>query len=151
MENFYKYSSAYFVRFRKFEESETPFLQKYIYPNFRKILDKSVTDCICVDEDSDGKDCMVFFIEPIKINKFIEFCSYEELIEEKRDITIELLKIEKIDDVVDKMIKSDEYKDKFNIFFQKNLTVDIVLEKITLYGEKQLTELDERVLKTSLY
>jgi hypothetical protein len=147
-EDIYKYNRAYYIRFRNIQNER--YLTNYLFPNFAKILDVDVIDAIAIEEDQNGLDNMVVFLEDIKIEEFVDFCNDEDIIEQHYDISIDLMRGDEIAPVVQKMMNSDEFKEKFDRFFTKNLNVDLVLDKIMLYGKDSLTELDKQVLKREI-
>jgi hypothetical protein len=147
-EDIYKYNRAYYIRFRNIQNER--YLSNYLFPNFAKILDSDVLDAIAIEEDQNGCDNMVVFLEDIKIEEFVEFCNDEDVIEQHYDISIDMLRGDEIAPVVQKMKCSEEFKEKFDRFFTKNLNVDLVLDKIILYGKESLTELDKEVLKNEI-
>jgi hypothetical protein len=148
MEDYHKYNRAYFIRFITIE-SDT-YLKNYILPNFVTILDEAAFDCIAIEEDKNGQDCMILFLEDIKINEFIYFCDDENLIDSHQDITIKLLLDDNLDEVIKEMILSEEFEDKFNKFFEKNVTMDTVLDKILINGEGSLTEFEFNLLENEV-
>ena len=103
---------------------------------------------ICVREDSNGQDSMVIYLNDLKIMEFINFCNEKNIIDVQKDITNELLLNINLDEVVKMMIVSDEYEHIFNSFFEENLTIDKVLDKINLHGIKHLKSYDKKILRS---
>jgi hypothetical protein len=148
MEDCYKFNRAYYIRF-KVIESDT-YLSNYIFPNFARILEESGMDAIVVEEDVNGFDNVVLFLEDCKINEFILFCDDEHIIQDHYDISNELLSGDNLKPVIKKMMDSDEFSSKFNCFIEKNLTVDMVLDKISQFGKEGLTEIDKKILTNAI-
>lgn len=148
MEDFYKFNRAYYIRFKDIE-SDT-YLSNYVLPNFARILEKSGMDAIVVEEDANGFDNMVLFLEDCKISEFILFCDDEDIIQDHYDISNELLRGDQLIPVIKKMIDSDEFSSKFNRFIEKNLTIDMVLDKISRNGKEDLTEIDKKILTNGI-
>ena len=145
MKEIFIYNRAFFLRFKKIERSDS-YVEKYLLPSMSLVLDQSMIDAIAVEEDEQGCDCMVLFLDDLKIMGFMEFCQEESLILEYFDISTELLKNEEIPSVVTKMIKSDEFSSLFDSFFKKNLTIDIILDKIGAQGAESLTIIEKEIL-----
>ena len=151
MEDFYTYNRAYLIRFRKFDDSKTTYLNNYVLPNLAMRLDADIADYIAIEEDENGKDVLILFLEDTKTKEFINFCNEEDIIEYHEDITKKLLLRDNLDDVIQKMIWSEEFENKFIQFFKKNTTVDTVLQKILINGEDSLTDFEFQVLKDSVH
>lgn len=145
MEEFYKFNRAYFIRFKQIE-SDT-YLHNYIFPNFGKLLEESGKDAIVVEEDENGQDCMIIFLEDAKLNDFISFCVDEDIIEAHQDITYRLLTHDHLEEVIQKMLRSDEFENQFQQFFEKNVTIDSILDKIQLNGEDALSQYEFKFLQ----
>lgn len=145
MEDYYKYNRAYYIRFTKID-SDTYF-RNYISPNFAKILDEAIDTAIAIEENGNGNDCMIMFLEDIKIDEFICFCEEENLIEKHEDITRNLLIHNNLEDVILKMLHSNEFEEQFTQFFKKNVTLDSILDKIQINGEDSLSEFELNFLQ----
>lgn len=137
MEEFYQFNRAYYIQFRQVESES--YLQNYIFPNFGKLLDKDFDECIAIEEDENGNDCMIIFLEDAKINDLISFCEAEDIIDYHGDITYRLLTHDNLEEVIQKMLSSDEFEKQFQQFFEKNVTIDSILDKIQLNGENSLS------------
>jgi len=140
MEDFYKYNRAYYIKFKQVE-SDT-YLNNYVFPIFGKLLEESGKDAIVVEEDENGQDCMIVFLEDSKLNDFISFCKEEDIIELHTDITDRLLTHDNLEEVIKKMLRSDEFENQFKRFFEKNVTLDSILDKILLNGEDSLSSFE---------
>lgn len=150
MEDFYTYNRAYHLKFKKLNESDSKssrYLNNYLLPNMSKILDVEVVNYIAVEEDDSGIDHMILFLDEVKIQEFIEFCEDENIIEQHGDITNQLLIHDSLDEVIQKMLRSEEFEEKFNRFFEKNVTMDSILDKISLNGEDSLSEYEFNFLQ----
>lgn len=145
MEDFYKYNRAFFLRFRTVG-SET-YLKNYVFPSIVSLLDESGMDAICVEEDENGQDCMILFLEEIKINGFLNFCNDENIIEYHADISHRLLIHDNLEEVILKMIRSDEFYQIFKKYKSKNHTTDTLLEKISLNSEESLEPFEIEILQ----
>ena len=137
MEDFYKFNRAYYIQFRHVESES--YLNNYVFPNFGKLLEESGKDAIVVEEDENGQDCMIIFLEDAKLNDFISFCEDEDIIEVHYDITYRLLTHDNLKEVIHKMLRSDEFEQQFQRFYKKNVTIDSILDKIQLNGEDSLS------------
>lgn len=145
MEDFYKYNRAYYIKFKQVE-SDT-YLNNYIFPNFAKILEESGMDAICVEEDENGQDCMLLFLEDIKIEEFIRFCTEEDIFEYHEDISYRLLTHDNLEKVILKMIYSDEYGDMIRNYKSKNHSIDSLLDKISCHSEESLEPFEIEILQ----
>jgi len=139
-------SRAFYIRFKNI--TSKTYMNNYVFPNFSNILDMSRIERICVREDSKGQDSMVIYLNDLKIMEFINFCNEKNIIDVQKDITNELLLNINLDEVVKMMIVSDEYEHIFNSFFEENLTIDTVLDKINLHGLKHLKSYDKKILRS---
>jgi len=133
MEDFYKYNRAYYIKFKQVE-SDT-YLNNYVFPIFGKLLEESGKDAIVVEEDENGQDCMIVFLEDSKLNDFISFCKEEDIIELHTDITDRLLTHDNLEEVIKNMLRSDEFANQFKRFNEKNVTRDSILDKIQINNE----------------
>lgn len=139
------YNHAYFIRFSRIKEAQNMrHLNNYIFPNFHEILKES-GKIVAIDEDENGQDTLVLFISQSKIESLIQFCEEEGLIDSHYDISIDILRND-VPEIVQKMMSSDEFSFHFDKFIQKNLTVDLVLDKIMIHGRECLTEFDKKIL-----
>lgn len=147
IEDFFKYNRAYYVRFKNLDsEKYDAYLKKYLFPNFNQILDEDFENSVAIEEDENGNDNMVIFLDDIKIKQFIDFCNNECIVEEHYDIGTALLQGDEQMIVIKNMIEGDEFGHLFYRFMKQNLTIEIVLDKISKYGAESLTELDKKVL-----
>lgn len=148
-EDIYTYNRAYYLRFRKLDslEAQSRYFKNYLVPNITKIVECDFDNYVAIEEDEHGKDHMILFLNDNKIREFIDFCNEENIIEQHRDITSELLTHDNLDEVVIKMIHSDEFKDRFDRFFERNTTMDSILDKISINGEDSLSEFEVEFLK----
>lgn len=139
------YINAFLIRFKRIEN--LGFLKEKIFPKFHSILDEEDFKHLAIEEEKNGRDVMVLFVEESKAQAFINICNIKELLVSKpRDITNDLIYNNIQEEVVLKMMNSEEFKPVFNSFFRKHLTVDIILDKISEHGEESLTEIEREIL-----
>lgn len=150
MEDFYKYNRAYLIRFRKFDDGKTTYLNNYVLPNLAKLLDAEVHDCIAIEEDENQKDVLILFLEDAKIIEFINFCDEENIIEYHKDISYRLLIHDNLEEVILKMMCSDEFKNVFKKFKSKNHTINSLLDKIFQNSEESLEQFEIDILKNEV-
>lgn len=147
MEDFYQYNRAYYIKFKSLESESDTYFTNYLFPNFGRILEESGKDAIVIEEDENGQDTMIVFLEDIKLSEFVSFCKEEDIIDQHEDITYRLLTHDNLEEVILKMLRSDEFGKQFQQFFEKNVTMDSILDKISKNGEDSLTEYENNFLK----
>lgn len=148
MDDILNYNIAYFIRFSSIESST--YINNYVFPNLALILPKDAHKYIAIEEDESGNDCMVMFVSESIVDDLIMFCEEEKIVQQHFDITNKLLVGDSIPSVVSQMIISEEFKEVFDRFFLKNMTIDLVLEKISRSGEHSITEIDKKILNNGI-
>ncbi len=144
MDDILKYTVAYLIRFKTMD-SDT-YLKNYVFPYLVLTLDFDDDGHLAVEEDKNGEDVIVLFLEPDKIDQLIQFCEAEDIILEHRDVSDDILYDEVKVEVLRLMIQSEEFGAVFQTFLERNLTIDIILDKLSRLGEDSLTELDKKIL-----
>lgn len=148
MDDILNHNIAYFIRFNYLKSST--YINNYVLPNLALILPKDAHEHIAIEEDDSGNDCLVMFVSVSIVDELILFCEEEKIVQQHFDITHQLLLGDSIPSVVSQMINSEEFKTVFDRFFSKNMTIDLVLEKISRSGEQSLTEIDKKILKNGI-
>lgn len=103
------------IKFRRIDDLN--YLKSIVFPQFKKILDDDDDKYIAVEEDNNKEDVIVMFIEQYKVKKIIDICKTEDIIVEHRDLTQELIENTVTEEIILRMIKSDEYSHLFKRFF----------------------------------
>lgn len=127
----------YFIQFGFEEVLPIPFMKRV-----KKIIDDEDMENMIIGSSLIG-DYSIMCAKQHKIDKFIEIGKEFDLIKSYKDITEDLVMDNPINDLVDSL-KGDEILDSL---LSKVLTVDMVLDKISLKGIDSLTEIDKEALK----
>ena len=122
-----------------------PQVESEVCQKFSEVLDDSDIKFLAVD-DFDGSDVMYAFFSNQKAKKIKNiFSSYGVLVEHS-DITQEILKNDQKSGEFQKVFSKDSNLTLLRNFREKNLTVDLILDKISESGVDSLTDLDKEIL-----
>jgi len=127
----------YFIQFGFEEVLPIPFMKRV-----KKIIDDEDMENMIIGSSLIG-DYTIMCSAEHKIDKFIEIGKEFDLIKSYKDITNDLVMDNPINDLVDSL-KGDEILDSL---LSKVLTMDMVLDKISLKGIDSLTNIDKEALK----
>ena len=101
---------------------------------------EQLKDCISYDREIDGNLQEIILVNEKQFQLIVSILEDCEIKFVYQDITIDVLhsRVE-FDD--------DDFQEKIDDFVQNNLTLDLILDKINLYGVKSLTDFEKTFLK----
>lgn len=117
-----------------------------------QILDPEDENLITV-EDWNGNDVMFTFVTQEKADKLVKHFQECGILVEHRNVTEDILMSrEKGEDFV-QVFEDENYRKVLNTFLKRNLTVDMILDKISEQSKNgntvTLTDLDKEILATN--
>lgn len=97
-------------------------------------------DCIVFEQEIDGNLQEIILVDENQFQLIISIFETCEIKFVYKDITMDVLYSRvSFDD--------EEFQDKIDEFVKNNLTLDLILDKINLYGVKSLTDFEKTFLK----
>ena len=97
-------------------------------------------DCIGFEQEVDGNLQEILLIDSNQLEVILSILETCEIKFVYQDITIDVLHSRvSFDD--------EEFQDQIDEFVKNNLTLDLILDKINLYGVKSLTDFEKTFLK----
>lgn len=100
----------------------------------------SLKDCIGFEQEIDGNLQEILLVDSKQLEVIVSILETCEIKFIYQDITIDVLHSRvSFDD--------EEFQDQIDEFVKNNLTLDLILDKINLYGVKSLTDFEKSFLK----
>ena len=110
------------------------------------ILDEGDDKLIAVEDFGDF-DVIYSFLPEYKAHKFMNVLEKFGVLIESGDITEDVLMARKIGKEFTKTFKDPNFREILERFIEKNLTIDLILDKINEQGIGSLNELDKKILE----
>lgn len=110
------------------------------------ILDEEDDKLIAVEDFGDF-DVIYSFLPEYKAHKFMNVLEKFGVLIESGDITEDVLMARKIGKEFTKTFKDPNFREILERFIEKNLTIDLILDKINEQGIGSLNELDKKILE----
>lgn len=145
MKNALKNNAVTMIKLNIFNDAQNQAFENEIQPAMGKIFDENDDQFIAVEEIN-GADVLFLFVEQSKINALIDLLNEHNMIDFTKEVSEEVL-MGDLDAEFIKVMQSDEFKSMFDAFILKNLSSDMVLDKIIEKGIESLTENDKIVLE----
>jgi len=131
--------TIHYLKFIKFDELPEEFGSK-----IRNIIDNDDVVNIITNSDNDG-DYMIMSLTEDKILEFIKLTKDFDILSSHRDVTYDITMGNFINDNIQSFMKSKQLKNMiYNI-----LTMDMVLDKISIKGMNSLTDVDKAILNNA--
>lgn len=111
-----------------------------------EILDPEDDKLVAV-QDWNGQDVMFAFVSEIKAMKMLEHFKNHNVLAEHRNVTEDILMSRDKSIDFEKVFEDESYKKLLNKFLKKNLTMNMILEKISEQGIATVTNLDREVME----
>jgi hypothetical protein len=138
--------AVYYIKVKKISDPELEKeLEKDVLVFFKSILsEKEANQYIAFGEE----DYIFSFLSRHKTAQIIKFFSSKVLLDSYSEVSMDIL-LDRIksDDFNVLYIKDDRFASMLDRFISKNLTVDLVLDKINERGSESLNKTDYEVLK----
>lgn len=103
---------------------------------------EELSECLALEEEFEGNLQQILLVNDRELELIFEILYKVEIQFIFTDITLQVLQ-SRIS------FNDEEFQQEIDQFVQDNLTVDIILDKISLYGIKSLTKYEENFLKLS--
>ena len=110
------------------------------------ILDEGDDKLIAVEDFGDF-DVIYSFLPEYKTQKFMNVLEKFGVLIESGDITEDVLMARKIGKEFTKTFKDPNFREILERFIEKNLTIDLILDKINEQGIGSLNNLDKKILE----
>lgn len=110
------------------------------------ILDEEDDKLIAVEDFGDF-DVIYSFLPEYKAHKFMNVLEKFGVLIESGDITEDVLMARKIGKEFTKTFKDPNFREILERFIEKNLTIDLILDKINEQGIGSLNNLDKKILE----
>jgi hypothetical protein len=122
-----------------------PKSEEEVYSHFSEIFDDEDVNFLAVEDFGDF-DIMYTFLPNYKVNELKRVLDNYGLISEYIDLTDDIIKYDQETPEFKKTFSNDKNLEILKNFRKKNLTVDIVLDKINESGSSSLTDIDKEIL-----
>ena len=110
------------------------------------ILDEGDDKLIAVEDFGDF-DVIYSFLPEYKTQKFMNVLEKFGVLIESGDITEDVLMARKIGKEFTKTFEDQSFREILERFIEKNLTIDLILDKINEQGIGSLNEMDKKILE----
>lgn len=110
------------------------------------ILDEEDDKLIAVEDFGDF-DVIYSFLPEYKTHKFMNILEKFGVLIESGDITEDVLMARKIGKEFTKTFEDQSFREILERFIEKNLTIDLILDKINEQGIGSLNEIDKKILE----
>lgn len=110
------------------------------------ILDEEDDKLIAVEDFGDF-DVIYSFLPEYKTQKFMNILEKFGVLIESGDITEDVLMARKIGKEFTKTFEDQSFREILERFIEKNLTIDLILDKINEQGIGSLNEIDKKILE----
>jgi len=110
------------------------------------ILDEGDENLVAVEDFGDF-DVLYLFLEEYKIQKFMNILDKFGVLLETGDITEDVLMARKMGKEFTETFEMESFRKILERFIEKNLTIDLVLDKINEQGIGSLNEIDKKILE----
>lgn len=110
------------------------------------ILDEEDDKLIAVEDFGDF-DVIYSFLPEYKTQKFMNILEKFGVLIESGDITEDVLMARKIGKEFTKTFEDQSFREILERFIEKNLTIDLILDKINEQGIESLNEIDKKILE----
>ena len=110
------------------------------------ILDEEDDKLIAVEDFGDF-DVIYSFLPEYKTQKFMNVLEKFGVLIESGDITEDVLMARKIGKEFTKTFEDQSFREILERFIEKNLTIDLILDKINEQGIGSLNEMDKKILE----
>jgi len=121
-------------------------LIKSIQLEIFSILDEGDENLVAVEDFGDF-DVLYLFLEEYKIQKFMNILDKFGVLLETGDITEDVLMARKMGKEFTETFEMESFRKILERFIEKNLTIDLVLDKINEQGIGSLNEIDKKILE----
>ena len=121
-------------------------LIKSIQLEIFSILDEGDENLVAVEDFGDF-DVLYLFLEEYKIQKFMNILDKFRVLLETGDITEDVLMARKMGKEFTETFEMESFRKILERFIEKNLTIDLVLDKINEQGIGSLNEIDKKILE----
>ena len=110
------------------------------------LLDEEDDKLIAVEDFGDF-DVIYSFLPEYKTQKFMNVLEKFGVLIESGDITEDVLMARKIGKEFTKTFEDQSFREILERFIEKNLTIDLILDKINEQGIESLNEIDKKILE----
>ena len=130
-----------------FKISKVPeIIENTIFSELADILDPEDESLIAIYPWKDG-DIMFTFLSDQKVKSLVILFEAHAVLEKFKNVTESILMAREKGKEFKTVFENTDYTKLLNKFLKENLTVDLILDKITEYGIESINEIDKEIMK----
>ena len=123
-------------------------VEKKVLSGIASILDHGDDSFVAVESWKGGDVLFTFFLD-FKVRKLVSLFQFHSVLAEFQNVTEDILMSREKGEEFQAIFGNKDYSKLLNSFLRRNLTVDLVLDKISEQGPSSITDIDKEILGTA--